>query len=200
MIVARPLVHSTRAPQNSLNLHSLPPATSRCRDAALVQRLRDPSSTGDALSPDSVDHREQVGGSCCGLLPSNGSPSLTPEFGVFEVLHAATQLDPPRLGRGERRLRPLGDCAPLFLRDHRHDADRQTVSVWHVRRSESYPRTLEPEEEVRIAGEAIELGDDQRRFSNPAFREGSRELRAIVPLAALDLDELRQRGRPEPVR
>jgi len=57
---------------------------------------------------------------------------------------------------------------------------------------------LEPEEEVRIAGEAIELGDDQRRFSNPAFREGSRELRAIVPLAALDLDELRQRGRSEP--
>jgi hypothetical protein len=37
---------------------------------------------------------EQVGGSCCGLLPSNGRPSLTPEFGVFEVLHAATQRDP----------------------------------------------------------------------------------------------------------
>ena len=54
--------------------------TSRCRDAALVQRIRDPSSTGDALSPDSVDHREQVGGSGCGLLPSNGSPSLTSEF------------------------------------------------------------------------------------------------------------------------
>ena len=44
---------------------------------------------------------------------------------------------------------------------------------------------------MRIAGEAIELGDDQCRFSNLAFREGSRELRAIVPLAALDLDELR---------
>src|SRR5689334_12011856 len=104
MIVSRPLVHSTRAPQNSLNLHSLPLATPRCRDASRVQCLRDPSSTCDALSPDNVDHREQVGGSGCGLLPSNGSPSLTPKIGVFEVLDATTQLDPPRLSRGERRL------------------------------------------------------------------------------------------------
>jgi hypothetical protein len=38
----------------------------------------------------------------------------------------------------------------------------------HVRRSERDARTLQPEEEVRVASKAIELRDDQRRFAHAA--------------------------------
>src|SRR5437660_622128 len=51
-----------------------------------VQRLRDPRSASDALSPDSVNQREQVGGSRCGPRPPRSSSPLAPEFGILEVL------------------------------------------------------------------------------------------------------------------
>jgi hypothetical protein len=54
-------------------------------------------------------------------------------------------------------------------------------------------RSVAAQQEMRIAGEAIELRDHQRRLADAAFRQHPAELRAIVALAALDLDKLRQR-------
>jgi hypothetical protein len=186
-----------RASQHSLNLHGLPATAARRRDAALVQRICDPSRARDPLSADRVDDGNEVGGSGCGLRPPSLGPFPPPQLGVLKVLHPAAEFHAPRLRRSERCLGSLRDCAPLLFGDHRHDANCEPVCVRHVRRRECDTGALEPEQEVRVAGEPIELRDDQRPLPQPTFGQGSRKLRAIIPFAAFDLDEFRQGYRTE---
>jgi hypothetical protein len=80
-----------------------------------------------------------------------------------------------------------------FFRDHRFEFEVTSEVLPGVRRGECDTGTLQPEQEVRIASEAIELGDHQGRLRHTAFGQRPGELRAIVALAALDLDKLRQR-------
>jgi hypothetical protein len=56
---------------------------------------------------------------------------------------------------------------------------------------------LEPEQEVRITGEAIDLRDHRRCLPHPTLRQRSRELRTVIEFAAFDLYEFRQRRRTE---
>ena len=99
--------------------------------------------------------------------------------------------DAARLGRLQRRLGALADHAALGLRHQRHDADHHLVRLRHVGGDELDAGLLQAEQEMRVAGEAVELGDDQRRAVDLAGVERALQRRAIViVLAALDLDVL----------
>ena len=46
---------------------------------------------------------------------------------------------------------------------HGHDPDREPVRLWHVGRDEVDARLLQAEEEVSVARQPVELGDEQFR-------------------------------------
>ena len=71
--------------------------------------------------------------------------------------------------------------------DHRHDSDRKAVGVRHVRRNEIYPGLVQSEQEMGVAREAIQLGDDELGAMQPARCERRFELWPISPLAAFNL-------------
>ena len=49
---------------------------------------------------------------------------------------------------------------------------------------------MQVQEEMRVAGKAAELGDDEDRAVSPAERQGSIQFRSIALSTALDLDDL----------
>jgi hypothetical protein len=71
------------------------------------------------------------------------------------------------------------------LRDDRHDAHGHPVRVRHVGGHEIDARLLQAEQEVRVAGQPVELGDDERRAVQRqvriAFANSGRSLR--LPLS-----------------
>ena len=100
-------------------------------------------------------------------------------------------LTPRALAACKRRLGALGDHAALGLRHQRHDADHHLVGLRHVGGDELDAGLLQAEQEVRVAGEPVELGDDQRRAVDLAGVERLVQRRpVVVVLAALDLDVL----------
>jgi hypothetical protein len=68
--------------------------------------------------------------------------------------------------------------------------DRQPVGLRQVGGHEINAGLLKAEEEIRIARQAIELGNDQLGTDQPAELERCSQLWAICMLAALDLHEL----------
>jgi hypothetical protein len=67
---------------------------------------------------------------------------------------------------------------------------RRSFGIRHVGRDEVDTSLIEAEQEVRIARQPVELGDDQPATVQPAGRQRRFRLRPIVLLAALDLDKL----------
>jgi hypothetical protein len=84
------------------------------------------------------------------------------------------------------------DGVAFGLGHQRHDADGQRVGVGHVGGNEVYTRIAQREQEGGIAGETVELGDDQRGPGQPREVEGFREFGAVGAAAALDLGEARE--------
>jgi hypothetical protein len=155
---------STDSPPNPLNLDGLPPAPARRGNAALVQRLRNPRCTRNAVRPDRINHRPQIG---------VRDPAFACRFSAALV-------------RSEIARRSSSATIAMM----------PTVSLLAFGMSaavNAIPERCNPKQKMRIAGEAIELRDDQRCPAHPAFRQRPRELWTIVALVALDLDEFRQR-------
>jgi hypothetical protein len=100
----RRTVLSDRTSQHSLNLHRLPAAAARRRNAALVQRLRDSGRAGNPLRPDGLDDWQEVGGSGCRLRPPSLRCFLSPQLDVLEVLHPTAEFDATRLRRSSASL------------------------------------------------------------------------------------------------
>jgi hypothetical protein len=102
----------------------------------------------------------------------------------------STELNAAALGSCESSYRAFGNSAALVLGHNRHDPDRQPVGLRHVGRHEVNAGLLEPEQEMRIAGKTIELGNDQLGAKYPAKLESLVQLRPVGLLAALHLDKL----------
>ena len=102
----------------------------------------------------------------------------------------AAELDAPALRGGQCVLGALGNSLRFMLGHHRHDSHRQPVGVRHVGGDEVDTRLLQAEQEMRVARQAIELGDNKPRPVQAAHRESFRQCWPIGALAALDLGEL----------
>jgi hypothetical protein len=97
----------------------------------------------------------------------------------------------PATRRLERRLRAGGDGFAFLFGDHGHNAYGHPSGARQVHGLELNPSVAKGEQESSIAGEAVKLGDDQRRAVKSAGSQGLSQFRPIVLLAALDLDVLR---------
>jgi hypothetical protein len=72
----------------------------------------------------------------------------------------------------------------------RQDVNGETVCLGEVGGDELHPALHESRDEGDVAGKPIKLGNDEGSALEAAGSKGSRELRAIVTLAALDLGVL----------
>ena len=103
--------------------------------------------------------------------------------------------DASRPGGLQGGLGALGDHLALMLGDGRHDGQREAVGLGQIAGMELDAGLLQAKQEMGIAGEPVQLGDDQRGPRELGLFDGGGELRAVIPLAALHLDILgKQRG------
>jgi DNA invertase Pin-like site-specific DNA recombinase len=173
--------------ENAGDLHVGPSPAARRGNAARVERRGD-LAQAQALGLERRDDRQDVGGELfrrgfvgCGALRARLIEARVAEAGSS------------RLGGLQRRLRALGDDAPLFLR---HGG----VNVQHERWNrgaklgddEWHALLHKPGDEVDVTREAVELGDHDRAFAAARLVERGGELRAQVErvraLAGFDLD------------
>jgi hypothetical protein len=86
-----------------------------------------------------------------------------------------------------------------LLSHQSHDPNREPVRVWHVDRNELHASFLQAQQEVRIAAQSVELGDDELRVVGAAGFERFVESRPIIgAFAALDLNMLFDKLPPPP--
>jgi hypothetical protein len=76
-----------------------------------------------------------------------------------------------------------------MLRHGGQDVDSQLVGEWHVHGHKFDAGLHERRDEGQVTGQAVELGDNELGLVSFAGRQSSRELRALVVLAALNLDK-----------
>jgi hypothetical protein len=86
---------------------------------------------------------------------------------LCRVAARRAQLNAPGLGGRQRGLGPLGDHPPLGLRYRSHYRDDHLVRLWHIDRDELHARIVQPGQEMRVTGEAVELGDDECCLPTP---------------------------------
>ena len=121
---------------------------------------------------------------CCGLVQDRQVlGAMSPE------LHASC------LGRPQRILRPSRDHPALLLRQCGVEVQHERVGIGaQLCGDERHPRGHQPGDEGDVAGQPIELGDDDGATSSLCSCQGCRELRPalqrIGALAGFDLDEL----------
>jgi diguanylate cyclase (GGDEF)-like protein len=178
--------------KNPRNLRRRPLPAARRRDAASVERGGDLTKGSGPGIPDLADRGSDVGGFRVGACCADGAARLPASRGdLADVAAIASELHAPGLGSGQSGLRAGADHVALGLRDDRHDADDHFVRLRHVGGDEADTGLLQPEQEVGVAGEPIELGDNQRGAVHSAETESLGELRAVVvTLPALDLLDL----------
>jgi hypothetical protein len=111
--------------------------------------------------------------------------------GWHTVTFRLAQPDASSLGGLQGGLGALADGLAFLFSDHGHDADRQLVGVGHVDRDELHLGLLQTEQEIGVARQPVELGDDQRGPVQLASLEGfGQRWTVLVVLAALNLDVL----------
>lgn len=132
------------------------------------------------VRPDIVDDRSQGGGEGVRARLVLGRPE--------NPRHAKPY--PSRLGSLEGRPGTFADNLPLVFRKGREDVNHELVGVWVVARHELDAALHDAGDEVDIAGEPVELRDDERRADPPARRECLEKLGAVFSLPALHFGEL----------
>ena len=127
--------------------------------------------------------------------------------GVFNLACLGDGVSPARIaqpgaalaGRLERSLGPLRDGLALMLGKGRQDVDGEPVGLGHVGGDELDAGLHQPGDEVNIAGQPIQLGDDQRCLLPAAQLDGLEQLGPVgVALAGFDLGKLSQQGSGAP--
>ena len=104
-----------------------------------------------------------------------------------------------RLAGGERGLRPLGDQPPLLLGERGIEVQHEGIGIGaKLGDDERHALRHQPGDEGDIAGEPVELGDDDGALADSGRGQRGGELRApierIAALAGLDLGELAEEG------
>ena len=109
------------------------------------------------------------------------------------------------LAGGKRGFRPRGDEATLLLGKRGVEMQHEGVGIGsELCHDEGDALRHQPGDEGDIAGETIELGDDNGAFGDSGSGKGGGELRSpierIAALAGLDLGELAQEAQSFAVR
>ncbi len=102
------------------------------------------------------------------------------------------ELHASRPGSSQSLLRPPRGSLALLLRHERHDPDGQIVRLRHVAGQEPHPAVPERQQECRVAGEPVELGDNQGGTRQSREVERLLQLRPVRLPPALHLGEPRQ--------
>jgi hypothetical protein len=77
--------------------------------------------------------------------------------------------------------------AAFFIGHHGHNANGEPICSRHIRTNEIDASLFQPEQEMSVATQPVQLGDDQFRPENPTSLESLGQLRPICILAGLDL-------------
>src|SRR3984885_1828232 len=105
------------------------------------------------------------------------------------------ELDAASAGAGQSFTGPPGDRLSLLLSDQGHDSDSEGVGLWHISGDERDSSLLQAEQEMRVAAQAVELGNQKCRASEASMLERLSQLGPIVALAGfhfgVGLQELR---------
>lgn len=109
--------------------------------------------------------------------------------GGRDVRSRIAELYPARLGLGQGNAGALGNHLALMLGDGGEDVQGQPVGTRHVHGDELDPALHQACDEGDVAGQPVELGDDQRGALPLAGGDGGMEFRPVVLPAALDLGE-----------
>jgi len=94
-----------------------------------------------------------------------------------------------RLCRRERVLCSLADLFSLMLSEGGQQMDHELIRMRIIGRDEINAAFHKAADKMYVAGESVELGDDQRTLGLFCRRDGCGKLRAILALAAFDLDK-----------
>lgn len=70
--------------------------------------------------------------------------------------------------RGKSSLGAARDGLAFSLSDGRHDMDDQLIRLGHVSSAEAHPGFLKAREEVKVTGQAVQFGNDQRSIVKAA--------------------------------
>lgn len=144
------------------------------------------------LRPDRLDHRRQVCSEPIRIDRDRRTQRHSALAGAPEGIRPVrvAQLHPPRLGDSEGLLCPPRDRLPLGLSDEGHDPDSQVICLRHVHSDKANPAVPQSEKERRVAGEPVQLGDDQRCAGDLCQVQRLKEFRSVGLASALDLSEV----------
>lgn len=115
-------------------------------------------------------------------------------IGGGEHRTVAAEFDAAGFGGGEGGFGALRDHLAFVFCEGGHDVQDQARGVGHIDGDKICGAFHEIGDEGDVAGQAVELGDEQGGFVLAAGVEGKRELGTVVFGAALDLDELGEDG------
>jgi hypothetical protein len=100
------------------------------------------------------------------------------------------ELDAARLGDGEGIFDPGRNHQALVLGDGGEDLDRQPRRMRVVAGDKIDPTLHQAGDEMDVARQPVELGNDQGRLASSASRQRAGDPRPVVPLATFDLGEV----------
>ena len=102
----------------------------------------------------------------------------------------AAELDTPRLGCRKAGFGSVADHAAFLLRHRGINVDHEGVGARHVAGHEINLALHQAADEMDVARKSVQLRNDKLCLVLPASLQGLFKLRAIRPLAALDLGKL----------
>ena len=193
-VVRRITLQGDNYPPDLLGLPGGP--ASRRRHATIGQRLGQLVQGACARAARGVEVGQHVGGPGAGLraLGCRGGPGLVWDAGAQPRV---AQHGAARLGGGQRRAGALRDEPGFQLGNSGHLRQQELAhrTRRHAGQVAEHHAGLagaldDVQQEARVPGQPVELGDHQRRPARPAGGEGCGELRPVVALAALHLLEL----------
>ena len=167
----------------------MPPA--RRLDAAGVEGVGDALQRRYARRLYLADDGRDVGGESVGLA-DDGLDTLECRLPLLMLSlgHGPTESFSTSAGGSERRLGAGGNLLALVLGNGGEQVDGELVGLGHVGCNEVHAAFHQAGNEMDVAGEPVELGDDELGFLAATCVERRGELGPVVALARLNLGEL----------
>ena len=172
----------------------MPPAAPSGLHAAGLQFGGDGAQRGVALNPQLREDRSEVLCELISVCGDGGAQGGAAFAGAAQGCGAVGVAEPGAagFGGGEGVFGAPRDGLAFGLGHERHDADGEVIGLRHVDGQEPRATGLQGEQEGSVAGQAVELGDDQRGAGEPGQVQGLVEFRPVDLPAALDFGEAGQ--------